>query len=128
VRKSIGAETTLPADVLDFARVSAVLFNQVQRVARNLAAKQTGGRTLTLKVRYSDFTTITRSCTTTEGFFDAADILKQLPRLLAATEAGRRKIRLLGVTVANLCSEQEARYLRMRQLPLPFPLPANPQR
>ena len=125
VRKSIGAETTLPADALDFAKVSAVLFNQVQRVARSLAAKQTGGRTLVLKVRYSDFTTITRSCTTTEGFFDAADILKQLPRLLSATEAGRRKIRLIGVTVANLCSEQEARYLRMRQLPLPFPLPAS---
>lgn len=121
VRKSIGAEITLPADVLDFAQISSVLFNQVQRVARSLASKQTGGRTLTLKVRYSDFTTITRSCTTPEGFFDAADILKQLPRLLAATEAGRRKIRLLGITVANLCSEQEARYLRMRQLPLPFP-------
>ena len=121
VRKSIGSETTLSTDILDFARVSAVLFDQVQEVARILAQKKTGGRTLTLKVRYSDFTTITRSCTTPQGFFEAADILAQLPRLLAATEAGRRKIRLLGVTVANLCSEQEAKFRRIRQLPLPFP-------
>ena len=131
VRKSIGSETTLPKDILDFVQVSTVLFDQVQQVARILAHKKTGGRTLTLKVRYSDFTTITRSCTTPQGFFDAADIVAQLPRLLAATEAGRRPIRLLGITVANLCSEQEARWLRIRQLPLPFPrrrpsLPVSP--
>jgi len=120
-RKSIGAEVTLSTDILDFSRVSAVLDEQVQRVARALAAHRTGGRTLTLKIRYSDFTTITRSCTTVDGFFDAADMLRQLPHLLAATEAGQRKIRLLGVSVANLCSEDEARCLRIRQLSLPFP-------
>jgi DNA polymerase-4 len=127
VRKSIGSETTLPSDILDFVRVSAVLFELAGQVARNLARIKTGGRTLTLKVRYSDFTTITRSCTTAQGFFAASDILAQLPRLLAATEAGRRKIRLLGVTVANLCSEQEALRLRIRQLPLPFP-PGRPRK
>jgi DNA polymerase-4 len=121
VRKSIGSETTLPADIRDFAQVSAVLLDQVREVTSLLEQKKTGGRTLTLKVRYSDFTTITRSCTTAQGFFDAADILTQLPRLLAATEAGRRAIRLLGITIANLCTEQEARLRRMRQLPLPFP-------
>ncbi len=123
VRKSIGSETTLATDILDFVRVSAVLYEQAQEVARILAQKKTGGRTLTLKVRYSDFTTITRSCTTPQGFFCASDILAQLPRLLAATEAGRRKIRLLGVTVANLCTAEEARLRRIRQLPLPFPPP-----
>jgi len=125
VRKSIGSETTLAADILDFAQVSAVLYSQAQEVARTLAEKQTGGRTLSLKVRYSDFTTITRSCTTPQGFFGLPDILAQLPRLLAATEAGRRRIRLLGVTVANLCTEPEARRLRIRQLPLPFPRPRS---
>jgi DNA polymerase IV len=125
VRKSIGSETTLPTDILDFIRVSTVLIDLAQQVARILAQKKTGGRTLTLKMRYSDFTTITRSCTTAQGFFAASDILAQLPRLLAATEAGRRKIRLLGITVANLCSEQEARHLSMRQLSLPFPPPKS---
>lgn len=127
VRKSIGSETTFAEDILDYARLSAELYQIVGQVACVLAQKQTGGRTLSLKVRYSDFTTITRSCTTAQGFFSAADILASLPRLLAATEAGRRKIRLLGVTVANLCSEQEARRMRVRQLLLPFP-PARPRR
>ena len=121
VRKSMGTETTLAEDILDYAAISTLLYQLVCRVANLLADKQTGGRTLTLKVRYSDFTTITRSCTTREGFFAAGDIMAQLPRLLAATEAGRRKIRLLGLTVANLCSEDEARHIRVRQLPLPFP-------
>ncbi|WP_306548212.1 DNA polymerase IV [Desulfobulbus sp.] len=127
VRKSIGSETTFAEDILDYARLSAELYQIVSQVARVLAEKQTGGRTLSLKVRYSDFTTITRSCTIAQGFFSVADILASLPRLLAATEAGRRKIRLLGVTVANLCSEQEARRMRVRQLLLPFP-PARPRR
>ncbi len=121
VRKSIGSETTLATDIRELAEVSAVLHEQVREVADLLARKKTGGRTLTLKVRYSDFTTVTRSCTTNQGFFDAADILAHLPRLLAATEAGRRPVRLVGVTVANLCDEREARLRRIRQLPLPFP-------
>ena len=125
VRKSIGSETTLATDIRDLDRVHAVLREQVLEVADLLTRKQTGGRTLTLKVRYHDFTTITRSCTTIQGFFDAADILAHLPRLLAATEAGRRPVRLLGVTVANLCDEKEARRRRIRQLPLPFPPPAT---
>jgi DNA polymerase-4 len=96
-------------------------------VAQILADKETGGRTLTLKVRYSDFTTITRSVTTPQGFFSASDMLTQLPRLLAATEAGQRKIRLLGITVSNLCRENETSRLRMHQLPLPFPRPTSPE-
>jgi DNA polymerase IV len=121
VRKSIGSERTFGEDILDYARVCGILSELVQLVARQLAQKKTGGRTLVLKVRYSDFTTITRSCTTTQGFFAASDILAHLPHLLAATEAGRRRIRLLGITVANLCSEQDAQWMRIRQLPLPFP-------
>jgi DNA polymerase-4 len=121
VRKSIGTETTLAEDLLDYAKISTLLYQLVCKVASLLADKQTGGRTLSLKVRYSDFTTITRSCTTPAGFFAAGDILTQVPRLLASTEAGRRKIRLLGITVANLCDEKEARRIRVRQLSLPFP-------
>lgn len=120
-RKSIGSETTLAEDTLDPARVSAILTELVQEVARLLAHKKTGGRTLTLKVRYSDFTTITRSCTPPHPFFAAADIAAQLPMLLAATELGRRKIRLLGVTVSNLLSADDRRTRPHRQLPLPFP-------
>ncbi|MCL2790500.1 MAG: DNA polymerase IV [Desulfobulbus sp.] len=121
VRKSIGSEITLATDIRHLDQVNAVLDEQVLEVAALLARKRTVGRTLVLKVRYGDFTTVTRSCTTAQGFFDAADMIAHLPRLLAATEAGRRPVRLVGVTVANLCDEREARLRRIRQLPLPFP-------
>ncbi len=120
VRKSIGSETTLADDITDFSRIKAILSDLAEQVALTLLKKKTGGRTLSLKVRYSDFTTITRSCTTPLGFSSAAEMLDQLPRLLATTEAGRRKIRLLGLTVSNLCSDQELQPC-LRQLRLPFP-------
>ncbi|MBM9613328.1 DNA polymerase IV [Desulfobulbus rhabdoformis] len=126
-RKSIGTETTLAEDIDNNAEITDLLFGLITKVAQILADKETGGRTLTLKVRYSDFTTITRSATTPQGFFSASDMLTQLPRLLAATEAGQRKIRLLGITVSNLCRENETSRLRMHQLPLPFPRPTSPE-
>ncbi len=122
IRKSIGTETTFVEDVLEFDQVLALVSALVQELALLLERRKIGGRTLSLKVRYSDFTTITRSCTTPRGFFAAADLFAQLPRLLAATEAGRRKIRLLGMTVSNLFNEKEHRALRPCQLPLPFPM------
>ncbi len=121
IRKSIGTETTFAEDVAGFDQVMALLTDLVQQLAQDLAQRQIGGQTLTLKLRYSDFTTITRSCTTPAGFFEAAEMQAQLPRLLAATEASRRKIRLLGLTVTNLCHAHERRLPLGYQLPLPFP-------
>ena len=121
VRKSIGAETTFPVDILEFAKVTDILAELADEVAGCLRRKETGGRTLTLKVRYADFTTITRSCTVPQGFAAAADILAQLPRLLAMTEAGRRKIRLLGLSVSNLAGAEDDGKASRRQLPLPLP-------
>jgi len=121
IRKSIGTETTFAEDIVEFEQVLAIVSGLADQVALLLEQKKTGGRTLSLKLRYSDFTTITRSCTSPRGYFAATEMLAQLPRLLAATEAGRRKIRLLGVTVSNLFPEKERSLLRHRQLPLPFP-------
>ena len=120
VRKSIGAETTFPVDILEFATVTANLAELADEVAHHLQRKKASGRTLTLKVRYDDFTTITRSCTVPLGFAASADILAQVPRLLAMTEAGRRKIRLLGLSVSNLAGAEEDGTCH-RQLPLPLP-------
>ena len=61
VRKSVGAETTLAEDIVDPDQVRAVLAELVAKLDRHLSAHKTGGRTLSLNVRYSDFTTITRS-------------------------------------------------------------------
>lgn len=120
IRKSIGSETTLARDLLALEQIMPVVTDQAHRVARILKEKQTGGRTLTLKIRYSDFTTITRSSTVPTGFFTAQDMLARLPRLLAATEAGQRRVRLLGITISQLTGPQERQRIQPVQLSLPF--------
>ena len=120
-RKSVGSETTLAEDTTDIRQVREILEEQAASVAYELAKRELGGYTLTLKVRYQDFTTITRSATMKTPLLTTRDIVCSLPRLLAATEAGDRKIRLLGVTVSSLF----ARDRTPLQLRLPFPLDAR---
>ncbi len=64
-------------------------------------------RTVTIKVRYSDFTTITRSHSKAPATRSADDIAARAVALLDRTEAGRRPVRLLGVSVHNLVDPAE---------------------
>ena len=59
-------------------------------------------RTVTIKVRYSDFTTITRSHSRTPATADGEDIAQRAVKLLERTDAAARPVRLLGVSVHNL--------------------------
>ena len=63
VAKSISAETTFPADVHDSDELYGVVTRLSGRVARQLAAKERRGKTVTLKARLADFTTFTRQTT-----------------------------------------------------------------
>src|SRR5581483_3234516 len=72
-----------------------------------LLRRQRLARTVTIKVRYSDFTTVTRSHSA-PATRDEADIVARAVHLLAKTEAGRRPIRLLGVSVHNICGDEDA--------------------
>ena len=119
-RKSIGRETTLSQDILELEDFNDVLEQITLQVSNTLQKKNIGGKTLTLKVRYDDFTTITRSTTDSRGIHNISDIIANLPRLISATEAGKRKVRLIGLTVSNLISPEESSSLRFRQLSLPF--------
>jgi DNA polymerase-4 len=119
-RKSIGTENTLRRDIRDRNTMLAILAEQAEQIGRSLAAKELAGRTLTLKVRYQDFTTVTRSVTPPVPLIRAAGIRERIPRLLAATEAGRQRVRLLGLSVSNLCPLAELKTTGMEQLLLPF--------
>jgi DNA polymerase-4 len=61
------------------------------------------GRTISLKVKYNDFKQITRSATLTNPVDDGGVIYRTCCSLLEKTDVGRRPVRLLGVTVLNLC-------------------------
>ena len=74
--------------------------------AQWLGRRERLARTVTIKVRYSDFTTLTRSHTAPPTR-DEAGLVERAVRLLDKTEAGRRPIRLLGVSVHNLCGDAD---------------------
>lgn len=116
VRKSIGSETTLPYDTDNLDEIQKILVELVQDIEKSLFKKNKGGYTLTLKVRYKNFATISRSITTRTAMFTRDDILPLLPGLLGATRAGSEKIRLLGLSVSKLTGQTAL----PRQLKLPF--------
>lgn len=101
-RKSIGVETTFENNVVDKALIWQKLKKFSEKMETALENKQMIARTLTLKVKYSDFTLVTRSKTSQQLFQSEEDISGALPELLRKTEVGKRPIRLIGITMANL--------------------------
>ena len=101
--KSRSAETTFETDVTDLTVLAGVIERLADRVARSLVRLDRPGRTVVLKVRYSDFTTITRSRTLELPTDRAASIAATgLALLETATEAGERPVRLVGIGVGGL--------------------------
>jgi DNA polymerase-4 len=100
--KSAGSENTYAEDLVDPHRIREEIERMARRAAAWLARRSLGARTVTIKVRYDDFTTITRSHSTPAATADADDFTARAVALLARTEAGRRPVRLLGVSVHAL--------------------------
>jgi len=95
--KSISAETTFATDLADPATQAEEIARLAARVAASLAKRRLRARTVTIKVRYGDFTTVTRSHSELLATADASDITGRALALLARTEATTRPVRLLGV-------------------------------
>lgn len=115
-RKSIGSERTLSEDTLDPETIENILTELAESVSSTLSRKKCYGFTLTLKIRYHDFKTITRSSTYKTPLFTLEDILFSLPQLMANNEIGSKKIRLLGISISSLVPMNSQPY----QLRLPF--------
>jgi len=101
--KSISHETTFGENLADPDAVRAVMTDQAEQVAARLRAKERRGRTVTIKVRYGDFETITRSRTLPEAT-DRTDTIAAAARDLFDTWARTtfRPVRLIGVGVSEL--------------------------
>ena len=99
--KSSSSESTYPEDILDFGRIRDEIAGMARENAAWLVRKGLVARTVTIKVRYADFTTITRSHSRT-GTSDPDEIARRAVALLEKTEAGRRPVRLLGAAVHNV--------------------------
>jgi DNA polymerase-4 len=105
--KSSGSENTYPEDLTDLEMIRAEIAEMASHSIAWLTRRQCMARTVTIKVRYGDFTTITRSHTAAPTR-DESDLTARAVRLLEKTDAGRRPVRLLGVGVHNFCTEGES--------------------
>jgi DNA polymerase-4 len=114
--KSAGTENTYSEDLTDPNEIRQEVDELSRGPADWLARKGLACRTVTIKVRYDDFTTITRSHTQMPPTSDADQIARRAVALLEKTDAGTRPVRLLGVSVHNLISMDPA----ASRLPLPF--------
>jgi DNA polymerase-4 len=117
IRKSIGKETTLSYDITDIEQIIRILQDIALKIETLLKKYDLKGITVTLKIKYFDFQSITRSITTKEFLDEATIIMKYIKYLIEGTEVGIKKVRLLGITISNFLEDGNMKY---RQLPLPF--------
>ena len=125
IRKSIGKETTFSEDIDDTDYMIEILEDIAAKLENSLIKKDAKGRTITLKVKYFDFQSITRSITIDEPAEDASVIMKYVRPLLSKTEVGEKKVRLLGISISNFDDQEtnSGKVCKYRQLPLPFKFP-----
>jgi DNA polymerase-4 len=102
VEKSIGAEETFARDIDDPEIVLRELLRLSQKVAARLRVAQSVGRTVVLKVRFADFTTITRSRTLRERTDVGQIVYATAKDLFIALGLDRARLRLVGVRVEGL--------------------------
>ncbi len=107
-RKSISSEMTFMEDLLDVEMMLKSLQKLAEDTLQTLVKKELTARTLTIKVKYADFQQVTRSKTLPEPFSTLVAVRPLLAELLAKTEAGKRRVRLLGVGVSHLQPAREA--------------------
>jgi len=100
--KSMGREETFPVDLTNREALNRELLSLATKVARRVRRHGLTGKTLTLKVKYSDFKLITRSLTLPETTNDAGQIYTTCRKLLEGTEAGKKPVRLLGIYLSRL--------------------------
>jgi DNA polymerase-4 len=100
--KSIGSEETFARDIDDPEALAREVLRCATRVGRRLREAGLTGRTVTLKLRYANFKTITRARTLPDATDVDAEIHRVAAGLLRSLKLGRVPVRLVGVTVSNL--------------------------
>ena len=107
VRKSIGCERTLEKDINRTSSVIIELYHVAVELVRRLDGKQFKGNTLTLKIKFHDFTQITRSVTRPQELTSLDTILPLAKQLLKEVDYAEHPIRLIGLSVSNPHNEPD---------------------
>ena len=107
-RKSIGTELTYEKDLTSNFEIIAELYKLEQELMERIGHCGTTGRTVTLKIKFSDFRQITRSKTVQHFIRDFQSLHKEVTEIRKSLELAGTRIRLLGVTISNLETEDNA--------------------
>ncbi len=121
-RKSMGSERTFGENLIHRDEMLVVLQDLSNRLITKLDERHLSSHTLNVKLRYADFTTLTRAHKLTHGVFNQHSALRTLPFLLDRCLAqrpvkGPPQVRLLGVSFSGLCPSDDE---RPEQLDMPF--------
>lgn len=108
VAKSIGREETFRDDIIDKVKILDEIRKLAIRVEKDLERNNRSGKTITLKVKYSNFKQITRSVTIDRYIYNSDDIYKNIETLFHKTDIGIKPIRLVGVSISSLDGEKHA--------------------
>jgi len=113
--KSISRETTFEQDILDWKYIRRMMTYLAERALYVLREKGLEAKCVTLKVRYSDFTTNTFAQTLREPTSVDHEAFRALDALLAKAQARRARVRLVGVALTSLTYNQHQLYLFGRE-------------
>lgn len=103
IRKSVGCERTFEKDIAYKTSVIIELYHVAVELVERLHRQQFKGSTLTLKVKFADFSQVTRSITIDKksNLYKLADILPLSKKLLSQVDYNEKAIRLVGLSVSN---------------------------
>lgn len=104
--KSIGRETTFAYDLADRETLETILLELACDVGQSLRREQLKGKTITLKIRYEDFRTLSRSHTLSQATH-LEDVIYTEARQLLSEISLQQPLRLIGITVSNLMNQEE---------------------
>ena len=108
IRKSIGAENTFPADLFTYEAARDALQDIIDKVWRYCEGSGLRGRTITLKVKFSNFQQITRSRTGQVQIMTRSELDQLSNALLESLFPVARGVRLLGISLSSLAGESES--------------------
>ena len=106
IRKSLGAERTFSENISSEIFMLERLENIAEEIERRLKKSNVAGKTVTLKIKYSDFTLKTRS-KTLQYYIRSKEVIYETAKELLYQEKMENSVRLLGITLANLNTEDK---------------------
>ncbi len=110
IRKSYGKERTFNENITNIDEMRDVIIKLVDLISPELVKYNIVGKTITLKIKYSDFTVNTRSKTIDKYVFNKVDLLSALFELLIIPIPPFKPVRLLGVSLSNLKNSEGSEY------------------